>query len=42
MIQALEDFLRELRGDFALIGWEHRLRIGDERYRIDLLFFLSE
>ncbi len=29
----------ELGGDFAFIGRQKRLRIGDEWYRIDLLFF---
>jgi predicted nuclease of restriction endonuclease-like (RecB) superfamily len=35
----LERFLLELGGDFAFIGRQRRLRIGDEWYRIDLLFF---
>lgn len=39
LIRSLEDFLMELGGDFAFIGRQKRLRIGDEWYRIDLLFF---
>ena len=35
----LETFLLELGGDFAFIGRQRRLRIGDEWYRVDLLFF---
>jgi YhcG PDDEXK nuclease domain len=31
--------LLELGGDFAFIGRQRRLRIGDEWYRVDLLFF---
>ncbi|MCA9078591.1 MAG: DUF1016 family protein [Planctomycetaceae bacterium] len=39
LIQNLESFLMELGGDFAFIGRQRRLRIDDEWYRIDLLFF---
>lgn len=39
LIHKLEDFLLELGGDFAFVGRQKRLRIGDEWYRIDLLFF---
>jgi predicted nuclease of restriction endonuclease-like (RecB) superfamily len=39
LIRHLESFLLELGGDFAFIGRQRRLRIGDEWYRIDLLFF---
>ena len=39
LILYLEKFLLELGGDFAFIGRQRRLRIGDEWYRIDLLFF---
>ncbi len=39
LIAHLEHFLLELGGDFAFIGRQRRLRIGDEWYRIDLLFF---
>jgi predicted nuclease of restriction endonuclease-like (RecB) superfamily len=35
----LEQFLRELGNDFAFVGRQHRLRIGHEWYRVDLLFF---
>jgi predicted nuclease of restriction endonuclease-like (RecB) superfamily len=39
LILHLERFLLELGGDFAFVGRQRRLRIGDEWYRIDLLFF---
>ncbi len=39
LIHKLESFLLELGGDFAFIGRQRRLRIGDEWYRVDLLFF---
>ena len=39
LIRHLETFLLELGGDFAFVGRQRRLRIGDEWYRVDLLFF---
>ncbi len=39
LIRHLETFLLELGGDFAFLGRQKRLRVGDEWYRIDLLFF---
>jgi len=39
LISRLEDFLLELGDDFAFVGRQRRLRLGDEWYRIDLLFF---
>lgn len=39
LIASLETFLLELGGDFAFVGRQRRLRVGDEWYRIDLLFF---
>ncbi|MCI0378777.1 MAG: PDDEXK nuclease domain-containing protein [Gemmataceae bacterium] len=39
LIRQLESFLLELGGDFAFVGRQRRLRIGDEWYRLDLLFF---
>ncbi len=39
LIKNLENFLLELGGDFAFIGRQKRLRIGNEWYRIDLIFF---
>jgi predicted nuclease of restriction endonuclease-like (RecB) superfamily len=39
LIARLEHFLLELGGDFAFIGRQRRLRIGDAWYRVDLLFF---
>ena len=39
LIRHLEAFLLELGGDFCFIGRQKRLRIGNEWYRVDLLFF---
>ena len=39
LIRHLESFLLELGGDFAFVGRQRRLRVGDEWYRVDLLFF---
>ncbi|MCR4414660.1 MAG: PDDEXK nuclease domain-containing protein [Thermoguttaceae bacterium] len=39
LVQHLEVFLLELGGDFAFVGRQRRLRVGDEWYRLDLLFF---
>ena len=39
LIEHLETFLLELGGDFTFVGRQRRLRIDDEWYRIDLLFF---
>ncbi|MHB8874020.1 MAG: PDDEXK nuclease domain-containing protein [Myxococcaceae bacterium] len=39
LIEKLESFLLELGGDFTFVGRQRRLRVGDEWYRIDLLFF---
>ncbi|MDL1871190.1 DUF1016 domain-containing protein [Deltaproteobacteria bacterium PRO3] len=39
LIRHLEAFLLELGGDFCFIGRQRRLRIDDEWYRVDLLFF---
>jgi len=38
LVLHLESFLLELGGEFAFIGRQRRLRIGDEWYRVDLLF----
>ena len=39
LIQCMESFLLELGPDFAFVGRQKRLRVGDAWYRIDLLFF---
>jgi predicted nuclease of restriction endonuclease-like (RecB) superfamily len=39
LVAKLEQFLLELGGDFTFVGRQRRLRIGDEWYRVDLLFF---
>lgn len=39
LIQHLEHFLLELGNDFAFIGRQRRLRIDEEWYRVDLVFF---
>ena len=38
-IHHLESFLIELGGDFAFVGRQKRLRIGDEWFRVDLVFY---
>jgi hypothetical protein len=39
LIHQLESFLLELGKNFTFVGRQRRLRIGDEWYRVDLLFF---
>ena len=39
LIRHIESFLLELGNDFAFIGRQKRLRVDDEWYRIDLVFF---
>ena len=39
LIRHMQTFLLELGGDFCFIGRQKRLRIGDEWYRVDLVFF---
>ena len=39
LIGKLQTFLLELGGDFTFVGRQHRLRVGDEWYRVDLLCF---
>ncbi len=39
LIRHLETFLLELGDDFAFVARQKRLRIGDEWYRVDLVFF---
>ena len=39
LIRHLETFLLELGGDFCFIGRQKRLRVGNEWYRVDLVFF---
>lgn len=39
LVLHLETFLLELGGDFAFVGRQRRLRMDDEWYRVDLLFF---
>lgn len=39
LIQHLTDFLLELGDDFAFVGRQRRLRIDDNWFRVDLLFF---
>ena len=39
LISHLESFLLELGNDFAFMGRQRRLRVGDQWHRIDLLFF---
>jgi len=39
LIRHLEHFLLELGNEFAFVGRQWRLRVGDDWYRIDLLFY---
>ncbi len=39
LIHRLEQFLLELGNDFAFIARQKRLRVGNEWYRVDLMFF---
>lgn len=39
LIRHLEQFLLELGNDFTFVARQKRLRVGDEWYRLDLLFF---
>lgn len=39
LIRHLETFLLELGGDFCFAGRQKRLRIGDEWFRVDLVFY---
>jgi len=39
LVRHLESFLMELGDDFTFVGRQRRMRIGDQRFRIDLLFF---
>lgn len=39
LIHHLESFLLELGGDFTFVGRQKRLRIDDEWYRVDLVFY---
>lgn len=39
LIHHIEHFLLELGGDFAFMGRQRRLRIGDQWFRVDLVFF---
>ncbi len=42
LIKQLETFLLELGGAFTFVGRQRRLRVGDEWYRVDLIFFHRE
>lgn len=42
LIKQLEAFLLELGGAFTFVGRQRRLRVGDEWYRVDLVFFHRE
>lgn len=39
LIRHLETFMLELGDDFCFLGKQKRLRVGDQWYRVDLLFF---
>lgn len=42
LIKQLEALLLELGGAFTFVGRQRRLRVGDEWYRVDLVFFHRE
>lgn len=42
LIRQLETLLLELGGAFTFVGRQRRLRVGDEWYRVDLVFFHRE
>lgn len=39
LVKGMRDFILELGRDFTFVGEEYPIQIGDEDYRIDLLFF---
>ncbi|MCY7276898.1 MAG: PDDEXK nuclease domain-containing protein [Phormidesmis sp. CAN_BIN44] len=39
LIRHIESFLLELGSDFGFLGRQRRLRVGDQWFRVDLLFF---
>ena len=39
LLGRLQTFLPELGSDFCFVGRQRRLRVGNEWYRVDLLFF---
>lgn len=39
LVRRLEDFLLELGDDFAFVGRQKRLRLDDEWFRVDLVFY---
>ena len=39
LIQSLQQFLLEMGNDFAFVARQRRLRVGNEWYRVDLVFF---
>jgi len=39
LVHQVEEFLLELGGDFAFIGRQRRLRIGNQWFRVDLLLY---
>jgi predicted nuclease of restriction endonuclease-like (RecB) superfamily len=39
LVRSLQEFLLELGSDFAFVARQRRLRVGDEWYRVDLVFF---
>ena len=39
LVHQVEDFLLELGGNFTFIGRQKRLRIGNEWFRVDLVFY---
>ena len=42
ILQNLKNFIIELGGDFAFIGEEYKLQVGNQDFRVDLLFYHRE
>ena len=39
LVKAMRNFILEMGKDFTFVGEEYVIQVGDEDYRIDLLFF---
>ena len=39
LVEGMRDFILELGKDFTFVGEEYAIQVGNEDYRIDLLFF---
>ena len=39
LVKSMRNFMLELGKDFTFVGEEYKVQVGDEDYRIDLLFY---